>query len=119
MEVVHLPRPHPAASIRSAVVLLVTVVDAYLLSQTEHPTASCARRILLHGVVLYSPRALPNAIIFRHCFAAMGLTKHHTPTLLVQNKTPFVDGTSPSLPTTGLHAILNATASALNALSAR
>ena len=35
-----------------------------------------------------------------------------------QNSTPFVLGTSPSLPATGLHAILNATASALNALSA-
>ena len=39
-------------------------------------------------------------------------------TTMNQNSTPFVLGTSPSRPTTGVHAIRNATASALNALSA-
>ena len=38
---------------------------------------------------------------------------------IYQNSTPFVLGTSPSRPTTGLHAILSATARALKALSAR
>lgn len=37
---------------------------------------------------------------------------------IYQNRTPLVLGISPSRPATGVHAILNATASALNALSA-
>lgn len=46
----------------------------------------------------------------------------HNPHLIFsssQNNTPFVLGTSPSLPATGVVANLNATANALNADSAR
>lgn len=55
------------------------------------------------------------------CFSAPKLVKHN-PHLFFsssQNNTPFVLGTSPSLPATGVVANLNATANALNADSAR